>query len=142
MDQNDVKRAVVAGAGVMGHPIAHVFAQAGIEVNLVDLNQAVLERAMGLIHANLETLAEFERISKRRYPGGGRPHSSLYRSGRRGSVSPLVKEKVDAGDLGVKTSKGVYDYGGRSEAEIPKKRDRRYLKLLGYLEKVKAFERV
>jgi 3-hydroxybutyryl-CoA dehydrogenase len=60
----------------------------------------------------------------------------------RGSVSPLIKEKVDAGDLGVKTSKGVYDYGGRSEAEILKKRDRRYLKLLGYLEKVKAFERV
>ncbi|MDQ1237848.1 MAG: 3-hydroxybutyryl-CoA dehydrogenase, partial [Thermodesulfobacteriota bacterium] len=69
MDQNDVKLAVVVGAGVMGHSIAHVFAQAGIEVNLVDLNQVVLERAMGLIHANLETLAEFERISKDDIPG-------------------------------------------------------------------------
>ncbi|MBW1678408.1 MAG: 3-hydroxybutyryl-CoA dehydrogenase, partial [Deltaproteobacteria bacterium] len=38
----DVKRAVVVGAGVMGHSIAHVFAQAGIEVNLVDLDEAVL----------------------------------------------------------------------------------------------------
>ncbi|MDQ1336979.1 MAG: 3-hydroxybutyryl-CoA dehydrogenase, partial [Thermodesulfobacteriota bacterium] len=59
-----------------------------------------------------------------------------------GSVNPLVKEKVDAGHLGVKTSKGVYDYGGRSEAEILKKRDRQYLKLLDYLEKIKAFEPV
>jgi len=53
-----------------------------------------------------------------------------------------VKEKVDAGHLGVKTSKGIYDYSGRSEAEILKKRDRRYLNLLDYLEKIKAFERV
>ncbi|MBU0989474.1 MAG: hypothetical protein KJ823_04725 [Proteobacteria bacterium] len=58
----------------------------------------------------------------------------------RGSVSPLVKEMVDMGHLGVKTSKGLYDYGGRSDVEILKKRDRRYLKLLDYLEKIKAFE--
>jgi hypothetical protein len=38
--------------------------------------------------------------------------------------------------------KGIYDYAGRSEAEILKKRDRRYLNLLDYLEKIKAFERV
>jgi|GEM_PF-6725607 len=31
MDQNDVKRAVVVGAGVMGHSIVHVSAQAGIK---------------------------------------------------------------------------------------------------------------
>ena len=313
MDANDVRRAVVVGAGVMGHSIAHVFAQAGIEVNLVDLNQAVLEHAMGLIHTNLETLAEFEKIPKDDIPGvvarihpitdlavGAKgvdfaveavsevpdikreafsqldqfcpPHAVIAsntssldifgiaqitrperlvvahwfapphiiplvevvpgpktspgtvqitadlmkRLGKRtvimkafvpafivnriqhsisravwemlekgwatpeeidlaikltlgirlpvvgvvqtadftgldliydimrggGSVNPLVKEKVDAGHLGVKTSKGVYDYGRRSEAEILKKRDRRYLKLLGYLEKIKAFERV
>jgi hypothetical protein len=38
--------------------------------------------------------------------------------------------------------KGIYDYAGRSEAEILKKRDRQYLKLLDYLDKIKAFERV
>jgi 3-hydroxybutyryl-CoA dehydrogenase len=59
-----------------------------------------------------------------------------------GRVSPLVEEKVKQGHLGVKTSKGVYDYGERSEAEILKKRDRRYLKLLDYLEGIKAFEPV
>ncbi len=313
MDHNDVKRAVVVGAGVMGHSMAHVFARAGIEVKLVDLNETVLEHAMGLMKANLETLAEFKKISGDDIPeilarihpstdlaGGAEgvdfaveavaevpeikrevfsqldhflppnaviasntssldifsiaqitrperlvvahwfapPHiiplvevvpgpetsqevvefaaNLLKRLGKRtvimkefvpsfivnriqhniskavwemlekgwatpeeidlaikltlgirlpvvgvvqtadftgldliydimrggGSINPLVKEKVDAGHLGVKTSKGVYDYGGRSEAEILKKRDRQYLKLLDYLEEINAFERV
>ena len=313
MDANDVRQAVVVGAGVMGHSMAHVFAQAGIEVNLVDLNPAVLERAIGLIHANLETLAEFKKIARDNIPhivarihpvtdlaAGAKgvdfavetvsevpdikravfsqldqfcpPHAVIAsntssldifriariprperlgvahwfapphiiplvevvpgpetspqtvqltanlmnRLGKRavvmkafvpafivnriqhsisrevwemlekgwatpeeidlaiklslgirlpvvgvvqtadftgldliydimrggGLVNPLVKEKVDAGHLGVKTSKGVYDYGGRSEAEILKKRDRQYLKLLAFLEEIKAFERV
>ena len=313
MDQNDVKRAVVVGAGVMGHSMAHVFAQAGIEVNLVDLNETVLEHAMDLMKTNLETLAEFKKIAGDDIPGilarihpstdlaGGaegvdfaveavaevpdvkrevfsqldkfcpghtviasntssldifsiaqitRPerlvvahwfapphiiplvevvpgpetlpevvtltanlmerlekktvimkefvpafivnriqHSisqavwemlekgwatpeeidlaiklslgirlpvvgvvqttdftgldliyDIMKGG--GSISPLVKEMVDLGHLGVKTSKGLYDYGGRSEVEILKKRDRRYLKLLDYLEKIKAFDSV
>lgn len=311
MDHNDVKRAVVVGAGVMGHSMAHVFAQAGIEVNLVDLDETVLEHAMDLMKANLETLAEFERVRGDDIPeilarihpstdlaGGAQgvdfaveavsevpdikrevfsqldqfsprdaviasntssldifslaqitrperlvvahwfapPHiiplvevvpgpetsqevveltaNLMKRLGKktvimkefvpafivnriqhsiagavwemlekgwatpaeidlaiklslgirlpvvgvvqttdftgldliydimkgRGSVSPLVKEMVDIGHLGVKTSKGLYDYGGRSEVEILKKRDQRYLKLLDYLEKIKAFE--
>ncbi|MBL7172890.1 MAG: 3-hydroxyacyl-CoA dehydrogenase family protein [Desulfobacteraceae bacterium] len=311
MDHNDVKRAVVVGAGVMGHSMAHVFAQAGIEVNLVDLDETVLEHAMDLMKANLETLAEFERVRGDDIPeilarihpstdlaGGAQgvdfaveavsevpdikrevfsqldqfsprdtviasntssldifslaqitrperlvvahwfapPHiiplvevvpgpetsqevveltaNLMKRLGKktvimkefvpafivnriqhsiagavwemlekgwatpaeidlaiklslgirlpvvgvvqttdftgldliydimkgRGSVSPLVKEMVDMGHLGVKTSKGLYDYGGRSDVEILKKRDRRYLKLLDYLEKIKAFE--
>lgn len=313
MDVNDVRRAVVAGAGVMGHSMAHVFAQAGIEVNLVDLDPAILKHAMDLIHANLKTLAEFQKISREEIPGVvarihpftdltaaakgidfavetvsevpdikqavfsrldhccpphvviasntssldifkiaqitrperlvvahwfAPPHiiplvevvpgpetsaetvqltaGLMKRLGKRtvimkafvpafivnriqhsisravwemlekgwatpeeidlaikltlgirlpvvgvvqtadftgldliydimkgqGRVNPLVKEKVDARHLGVKTSKGVYDYGGRSEAEVLKKRDRQYLRLLDYLEKIGAFERV
>ena len=313
MDHNDVKRAVVVGAGVMGHSIAHVFARAGIEVNLVDLNEAVLEHAMDLMRSNLETLTEFKKVSNDDIPeilarihpttdlaGGAKgvdfaveavaevsdvkgevfsqldqfcpgntviasntssldifrieqitkperlvvahwfapPHiiplvevvpgpktaqgvveltaNLMKRLGKKtvimkefvpafivnriqhsvsravwemlekgwatpeeidlaikltlgvrlpivgvvqttdftglnliynimkgeGSVSPLVEEKVKQGHLGVKTSKGVYDYGERSEAEILKKRDRRYLKLLDYLEGIKAFEPV
>ena len=313
MDHNNVKRAVVVGAGVMGHSIAHVFAQAGIEVNLVDLNEKVLQHAMDLMKGNLETLAEFKKISGDDIPGilariqpttdlaGGAegvdfaveavaevpdvkrevfsqldqfcpgntviasntsslnifdieqitrperlvvahwfapPHiiplvevvpgpktsqevveftaNLMKRLGKKtvimkefvpsfivnriqhsvsravwemlekgwatpeeidlaiklslgirlpivgvvqttdftgldliydimkgeGRVSPLVEEKVKQGHLGVKTSKGVYDYGERSEAEILKKRDRLYLKLLDYLEGIKAFEPV
>ena len=302
---------MVVGAGVMGHSMAHVFAQAGIEVNLVDLNETVLDHAMDLIKANLETLAEFQKVSGDDIPeilarihpytdlaGGAEgvdfaieavaevpdvkrevfsqldqfcpgntviasntssldifsiaqisrperlvvahwfapPHiiplvevvpgpktsqevveltaNLMKRLGKKtvimkefvpafivnriqhsisravwemlekgwatpeeidlaiklslgirlpivgvvqttdftgldliydimkgeGSISPLVEEKVKQGHLGVKTSKGVYDYGEQSEAEILRKRDRRYLKLLDYLEGIKAFE--
>jgi 3-hydroxybutyryl-CoA dehydrogenase len=55
---------------------------------------------------------------------------------------PFFEEKVKKGQLGAKTSKGIYDYGGRSEEEILKKRDRLYLKMLDYLESLGAFEPV
>ena len=313
MNHNDVKCAVVVGAGVMGHSIAHVFARAGIHVNLVDVNDQVLEHAMDLMKGNLETLAEFDKISGDDIPGIlGRiqpttdlavgaegvdfaveavaevpdvkrevfsqldqfcpadtviasntssldifdieqitrperlvvahwfapPHiiplvevvpgprtsrevvkftaNLMKRLGKKtvsmkefvpsfivnriqhsvsravwemlekgwatpeeidraikltlgirlpivgvmqtndftgldliydimkgeGRVSPLVEEKVKQGHLGVKTSRGVYDYGEQSESEILKKRDRRYLKLLGYLEEIRAFDPV
>ena len=59
----------------MGHSIAHVFALAGIEVNLVDLNEAALEHAMDLMRGNLETLAEFKKYIGRRYTGDSWPYS-------------------------------------------------------------------
>ena len=59
MKSTEVKRALVVGAGVMGHSIAQVFAQAGIEVSLVDKDKDTLTRAKKLIKSNLETLAEF-----------------------------------------------------------------------------------
>lgn len=63
MYPKDTKNALVLGAGVMGHSIAQVFAQAGIETNLVDLDGKALERAMNLIKSNLSTLAEYGSIS-------------------------------------------------------------------------------
>jgi hypothetical protein len=50
--------------------------------------------------------------------------------------------KVKQGHLGAKTSKGIYDYGGRSEVEILKKRDGLYLRTLDHIERIKAFEPV
>jgi 3-hydroxybutyryl-CoA dehydrogenase len=44
----------VIGAGTMGNGIAHVFAQAGFTVHLVDLNESQLEKAMTTIAGNLE----------------------------------------------------------------------------------------
>lgn len=311
MDPNDVKKALVVGAGVMGHSIAQVFSQSGIEVGLVDLDDRILDRAMDLIKSNLETLADFGRIRSGEIPTiGSRIHPStdlhdaargadfaveavvevpdvkreifselerscpedtilasntssldvfsiaqvkrpqrmvaahwfappyiiplvevvpgpetspevlsftarlmerlgkkpvimkefvpsfivnriqhniaqavwemlekgwatpeeidlavklslgirlpvvgvvqtndftgldlvfdIMRSG--GRVNPLVEEKVKQGHLGAKTSKGIYDYGDRSEVEILKKRDERYLKMLDHLERINAFE--
>lgn len=62
MDPKNVKRVVVVGTGVMGHSIAQVFTQAGIEVGLVDLNDETLKRAMNLIKSNLGILVEFNRV--------------------------------------------------------------------------------
>ena len=64
MNPKDVKRAVVVGAGVMGNSIAQVFAQNGIEVGLVDLDDESLERALGLIRSSLGVLAEFDEVSR------------------------------------------------------------------------------
>jgi 3-hydroxybutyryl-CoA dehydrogenase len=50
-----------------------------------------------------------------------------------------IKKLLDQGYYGAKTSHGLYDYGGRSEEEILKKRDLLYLKMLDYLEKINAF---
>jgi 3-hydroxybutyryl-CoA dehydrogenase len=57
-----------------------------------------------------------------------------------GTVSPVVAEKIKQGHLGAKTSKGMYDYGDRSEEEILAARDRKYLKILELLERIQAFE--
>src|SRR5215470_1237135 len=44
----------VIGAGTMGAGIAQVAAAAGIAVALVDVDPAILERALGRIRANLD----------------------------------------------------------------------------------------
>jgi 3-hydroxybutyryl-CoA dehydrogenase len=53
----DLKTAVI-GAGTMGHGIAHVFAQAGYDVNLVDISEEALKRALNNIRGNLAFFVE------------------------------------------------------------------------------------
>jgi 3-hydroxybutyryl-CoA dehydrogenase len=59
-----------------------------------------------------------------------------------GKVYAFVEERVNRGALGAKTSQGIYDYQGRSEADILKKRDELYLKMIDYLTEIGAFEPV
>ncbi|HEY1985742.1 MAG TPA: 3-hydroxybutyryl-CoA dehydrogenase [Terracidiphilus sp.] len=49
----DIQKVGVIGAGTMGSGIAHVFARAGLNVLLCDVEQKVLDRAMGQIRTNL-----------------------------------------------------------------------------------------
>ncbi len=44
----------VIGAGTMGNGIAHVFAQAGFTVNIIDVNPSQLQRALETINKNLD----------------------------------------------------------------------------------------
>jgi 3-hydroxybutyryl-CoA dehydrogenase len=68
MDSKNVKQVAVIGAGVMGHSIAQVFAQAGILVNLVDLKKDLLAHALKLVKSNLQTLADCGRVRPRAIP--------------------------------------------------------------------------
>jgi len=49
-----IKNVSVIGAGTMGNGIAHVFAQAGFAVNLIDVNAAQLEKAIATIGKNFD----------------------------------------------------------------------------------------
>lgn len=49
-----IKNVSIIGAGTMGNGIAHVFAQSGFKVNLVDVNPSQLQRAMDTINKNLD----------------------------------------------------------------------------------------
>ena len=55
---------VVIGAGTMGNGIAHVFAQFGYRVNLIDVSQASLDKAIATISKNLDRQLAKEAITE------------------------------------------------------------------------------
>jgi len=59
-----------------------------------------------------------------------------------GVKSAFLEGKVNQDHLGTKTSRGIYDYGDRSETEILEKRDRLFFKMMEHLEEIKAFDPV
>ncbi len=58
-----IERIAVVGGGTMGNGIAHVCAQAGRRVTLVDTEQDLLERALNTIFKNLDRQVKKEIIS-------------------------------------------------------------------------------
>jgi 3-hydroxybutyryl-CoA dehydrogenase len=50
----DIHKVGVVGAGTMGNGIAHVFARAGYEVVLCDVDQSFLDRALAIISKNMD----------------------------------------------------------------------------------------
>jgi len=62
MTTDRIRRVLVVGAGTTGHSIAMVFAQGGYEVDLVDLKEEILGKALQLIRSNLQTLKEEKMI--------------------------------------------------------------------------------
>ncbi|MBL0103866.1 MAG: 3-hydroxybutyryl-CoA dehydrogenase [Bacteroidetes bacterium] len=49
-------KVAVIGSGTMGNGIAHVFAQYGYKVNMIDISAEALERAIGTIGKNLDRI--------------------------------------------------------------------------------------
>jgi 3-hydroxybutyryl-CoA dehydrogenase len=58
-----MKNIAVIGAGTMGNGIAHVFAQFGYEVALIDVSQNSLEKGMHTIEKNLDRMVNKEKIT-------------------------------------------------------------------------------
>ena len=59
-----MKNVAVIGAGTMGNGIAHVFAQFGYKVSLIDISQASLDRGMATIEKNLDRQVAKEAITE------------------------------------------------------------------------------
>jgi 3-hydroxybutyryl-CoA dehydrogenase len=57
-------KVAVIGGGTMGNGIAHVFAQQGNDVTLIDVKQEYLDRALGTIEKNLARQVKKEAISE------------------------------------------------------------------------------
>lgn len=59
----NVKHISIIGAGTMGNGIAHVFAQYGYTVTLIDVSQAALDKALLIISKNLDRQVNKELIT-------------------------------------------------------------------------------
>ena len=59
-----MKKIAVIGAGTMGNGIAHVFAQKGYQVNLIDISEESLNKGLATIAKNLDRMVVKEKISE------------------------------------------------------------------------------
>ena len=59
-----MEKVAVIGAGTMGNGIAHTFAQSGFKVNLIDISQDALDKAVVTITKNLGRMVAKEKISE------------------------------------------------------------------------------
>lgn len=59
-----MKKIAVIGAGTMGNGIAHVFAQNGYKVQLIDINEKALKKGVQTISGNLDRMVSKEKITE------------------------------------------------------------------------------
>ena len=64
MDPSEIQTVAVLGAGTMGNGIAHVFARAGYEVILRDVEQRFLDRGLRIIAESLDREMKKDKISE------------------------------------------------------------------------------
>ena len=93
-----MSRAAVVGAGTMGNGIAHVFAQHGWDVALIDVSDAALERGLGTIKTNLERQVKKGSIGAdvpAQVLGRITPHTALERAAGAELVVEAATERPD-----------------------------------------------
>ncbi|MEM9051636.1 MAG: 3-hydroxybutyryl-CoA dehydrogenase [Bacteroidota bacterium] len=59
-----MKNVAVIGAGTMGNGIAHVFAQSGYQVKLIDISEEALQGALNTIGKNMDRMIAKEKITE------------------------------------------------------------------------------
>ncbi len=64
MELSSIKKIAVIGGGTMGNGIAHVCAQSGYQVVLIDVEQSFLDRAFKTITKNLDRMLKKDRITE------------------------------------------------------------------------------
>ena len=89
-----MKNITVIGAGTMGNGIAHVFAQSGYDVQLFDISEQALQRAVATISKNMDRLVAKEKLTE------ADKASSLDRL----STGTDLKKAVSAADLVVEAA--------------------------------------
>jgi 3-hydroxybutyryl-CoA dehydrogenase len=63
MNLDDIKKVTIIGSGTMGNGIAQVFALKGFDVNLVDIKQEFLDRAVATLTKSLDRMVKKEKIN-------------------------------------------------------------------------------
>lgn len=86
MEVGDIKKVAVIGAGSMGHGIAEVAAIAGYEVNIRDIEQKIVDKALENIEKSLKRLAEMRMISE------GTSHQAVKRIHKFVGLKEAVKD--------------------------------------------------
>lgn len=59
-----IQKVSVIGAGTMGNGIAHVFAQYGYSVHLIDINEAALQKGIATINKNLDRMVAKQKLTE------------------------------------------------------------------------------
>ena len=87
-----MKQISVVGSGTMGNGIAHVFAQSGYSVSLIDIREEALGKALLAIEKNLERQLKKELITQRGFKCNACSNSNFNRY-RHGSFHCRVSSR-------------------------------------------------
>jgi len=114
----------VVGAGLMGHALALVFGLGGHKARLTDNNPDTLAKAQDLMGTALATLAE---VNEPTAASKDRPWLS--------TAVPIEQDRT-----GVMSSRGFFDWGGRSAEELFQECGRKLLALKQALRNIRPME--